>query len=179
MGERTFLVRQREDDARLIGLHQRAQHIGLIRIRYYKKSGEVVLVVLNVIFKNLQTVEFGCLSVTNSSPPSLLTFGNHLRRTSGVLSLHILQLWVLGQELTALHQRHRMRVDFCNRLPVVFRQTADAMGDVQLVLSDNRGSGVTEQLIVVEQGACNGILDGEHTDGSGILLDTVKDLFES
>jgi hypothetical protein len=72
-----------------------------------------------------------------------------------------------------------MRVDFSNSLPVVFRQTADAMGDVQLVLSDNRGSGVTEQLIIVEQGACNGILDGEHTDGCGILLDTVKDLFES
>jgi hypothetical protein len=52
------------------------------------------------------------------------------------------------------------------------------MGDVQLVLSDNRGSGVTEQLIIVEQGACNGILNGEHTDGRWVFLHVLEHLFE-
>jgi hypothetical protein len=30
----------------------------------------------------------------------------------------------------------------------------------------------------MEQRACDGILDGEHTDGCGILLDAVEDLFK-
>jgi hypothetical protein len=52
------------------------------------------------------------------------------------------------------------------------------MRDVEFVLSYYCGATVAQQLIVVQQTTRNRILDGEHADRRGILLDILKDLFE-
>ena len=116
--------------------------------------------------------------MTDGCPALLVTLGNHLRRSGRILSLHILQLRMLSQELTALHEGNGMRVYLGNRVPVILRQTADAVGNMQLVLTDHRCPRVAQQLVVMQQRACNRILDSEHTNSRGILLDIVKDLFE-
>ena len=85
---------------------------------------------------------------------------------------------MLGQELTALHQGYRVRVDFRNGVPVILRQTADAVGDVEFVLPHYTGTTVAQQFIVMQQTTCNRIFDGKHANGCGILLDVLKDLFE-
>jgi hypothetical protein len=47
------------------------------------------------------------------------------------------------------------------------------------MLSDDGRARVAQQLIVVEQTSGDGILDGEHADGRGVLLDAGKDFLES
>jgi hypothetical protein len=85
---------------------------------------------------------------------------------------------MLGKELTALHQSHRMGMYLGNGVPVILRQTADAVGDVQLMLANHCRATISQQLIVVEQRTSNGVLNGEHTDGRRILLDVCKHLFK-
>jgi hypothetical protein len=72
-----------------------------------------------------------------------------------------------------------MRVNFGNRIPIIVGQTADAMRDMQLMLSDDGGARVAQQLVVMQQRTGNRILDSKHTYRSGVLLDAGKHLFES
>ena len=85
---------------------------------------------------------------------------------------------MVGEELATLHQRHRMRVNLLQGAPVVGRQAANAVLDVELVLSHHGGSALPEQLVVVEQTAGDGVLDGADADDGRISLDVLKHLLE-
>ena len=178
MGQRTLLVGQREDDARLVGLGQRAQQVGLVGMRQHQEAREVVLVVLDVVFQHLQPVEPRSLGMADGGPPAPAALGNHLRRTGRVLGLHVLHARMLRQEPAALHQRHGVRVDFLDALPVVIGQAADAVRDVELVLTDNGRARVAQQLVVVQQRAGNGVLDGHQAHHRGVLAHALEHLLE-
>ena len=62
--------------------------------------------------------------------------------------------------------------------PVVGRQTADAVLDVEFVLTHHGGSALPEQLVVVEQTSGDGVLDGADADDGRISLDVLKHLLE-
>jgi len=49
---------------------------------------------------------------------------------------------------------------------------------VEFVLTHDACSRVAQQLVVVEQAAGNGVLDGHHANGGGVALDVLKHLFE-
>ena len=51
--QRTFIVRQREHKACLIGFLHRAKQVGLVRIADYEEAGEIVLIVLDMVFQHL------------------------------------------------------------------------------------------------------------------------------
>ena len=140
MRERTLFMRQREHNARLVGFCQRAQQVGFIGIAHHEETGEVVLIVLDMVFKHLQSIEPGSLSMTNGCPPLFLSLSYHLGTACRIFCLHILQCGMLGEELTALHQRHRMGMHLGDGVPIVVRQTTDAMRDMQLMLSYNGGA---------------------------------------
>ena len=176
--QRALLVRQREHYAALVYLGDGAQHVGLVRVRYHQESGEVVLVVLDVILQHLQSVQSSGLGVADGGASALHSLGYHLCRSGRVFRLHILKLWVLSQEVATLHQRHWVRVHLGDGVPVVLRQATDAVSDVQLVLAHHRSAAVAQQLVVVQQRARDGILDGQHADGGGVLTHLVEHLFE-
>ena len=117
--------------------------------------------------------------MADGSPPSLQSFGNHLGTTCGIFGLDILQRGMLSKELTALHESHGMRMYLGNGVPIVFRQAADAVRDMEFVLTNDRGSAVAQQLVVVEQRASYGILDGQHTDGGRVFAHLTEHLLES
>jgi hypothetical protein len=71
-----------------------------------------------------------------------------------------------------------MGVHLGDGLPRVFGQTADAMLDVEFMLSHNGSAGVAQQLVVAEQRARNGILDGSHANDCRVTLDLLVDLLE-
>ena len=54
--QRTLLMREREDETRLVGLLKRTQEVGLHRIGRHEEAGEVVLVVLDIVLEHLQAV---------------------------------------------------------------------------------------------------------------------------
>ena len=62
--------------------------------------------------------------------------------------------------------------------PVVIGQAADAVADVELVLTHDGCPAGTEQLIVVQQAARNGVLNGQHADDRGVALDVLKHFLE-
>ncbi len=110
--------------------------------------------------------------------PLHLVLGDVSCRTCGILSLHRLEVGMVGEELATLHQSHRMGVNLLQGAPVVIRQTADAVLDVELVLAHHGGSALPEQLVVVEQTARYGILDGADADDGRIALDVLEHLLE-
>ena len=85
---------------------------------------------------------------------------------------------MIGQELPTLHECHGMGVHLGDGFPRVFGQTADAMLDVELMLTNNSCARVAKQLVVAEQRARNGILDGSHTNDRRVTLDLLVDLLE-
>ena len=46
------------------------------------------------------------------------------------------------------------------------------MGNVKLMLADNGGARVSQQLIVVEQATSDGVLNGSHTNHRRVLVNT-------
>ena len=53
MRQTALLVREGEDDARLVCLCQRTEHVSLVGIRYHEETCVVMLVVLDMIFQHL------------------------------------------------------------------------------------------------------------------------------
>ena len=78
MTQGTLLMRQREDDARLVRLHQRAQQVGLVGIRHHQETREVMLVVLDMVFQHLQPIQTCRLGMADGRPSSPTLLGNHL-----------------------------------------------------------------------------------------------------
>ena len=131
-----------------------------------------------MVFQHLQSVHLGCRGAADGGPSLAVVFGNELGRTGRVFTFHCFHGGMVGQESAALHQGYGMGMHFLNAGPVVIGQTADAVGDVQFMFSHNSGARVAQQLVVVEQTACNGVLDGGHSDDGGVSLDVLKHLFE-
>ena len=178
MGQRTLLVGQREHHAGLVGLRQRAQQVGLVGIAHHQEARKIVLVVLDVVLQHLQTVKPRGLGMADGGPPAPALLGYHLGGAGGVLGLHILQLRVAGQKVATLHQGHGVRVYLADGAPVVAGQTADAMGDVQLMLAHNGGARIAQQLVVVQQRTGYGVLNGRHAYHRGVLLQALKHLLK-
>ena len=82
------------------------------------------------------------------------------------------------QEVTALHQRHRMGIDLRDVLPVLVGQTHDAVRDPQFVLAYNLHAAVTQQFVVVQQRTCNRVLYRHHANHVRVLLHLLKHFLE-
>jgi hypothetical protein len=69
-------------------------------------------------------------------------FMDILGGSGGVLYFYGFQGGVVAEVLAALHQGYGMGVNLGDGVPVIFRQTADAMGDVKLVFAYDGGTRV-------------------------------------
>ena len=176
--ERPLFVGQRKHEAGLVGLLQRAHEVGLVRVADHQKAREIVLVVFDFVLQHLQAVHLRCLGVADGRPALALVPPDVFRRACRVLGLHRLQRGVVREKRPALHQCHRMRVNLGERLPRVFGQTADAVLNVELVLTHDRRSRVAQQLIVVEQRASDGVFDGRQSDDRRVALDLLIHLLK-
>ena len=116
--------------------------------------------------------------MADGRPAVVLAFGNHLGAASGVVALHDAQLRVVLQVVACLHEGNGMRMHLGDGVPVVVGQAADAMGDVQFMLAHDGGTAVAQQLVVVQQRAGNGVLDGRHCNDGGVLGHRLIHLFE-
>ena len=116
--------------------------------------------------------------MTDGSPATFPLLTDHLGGTCGVLSLDILQLRVLTEELPTLHQCDRVRVYLLYGVPVILWQTADAVRDMQFVFAYYRSARITEEFVVMQQTAGNRVLYRQHADGRRVLLNGSKDLLE-
>ena len=116
--------------------------------------------------------------MTDGGPSAVLTFGNHLCRAGGVVGFHDAQVGVLLQIVARLHEGHGVGVYLGDGLPRVVGQTADAMGDVELMLDYDGGARVAQQLVVVEQATGDGVLDGGHCNHGRVLANALVNLFK-
>jgi hypothetical protein len=101
-------VRQRENHARLVCLLQRAEKIGLTRIAYDKETGEIVLIVFDTLLQHFQSIEFGGGNITDGSPSLTVVILDVFCRTGGVDAFHDLDVRMIIEKITALHQSDRM-----------------------------------------------------------------------
>ena len=99
-------------------------------------------------------------------------------RSCRVGHLHHLHLAVPGQEVPALHQRHRMGIHLGDVAPVILWQAHDAVADAQLMFAYDSGSALPEQLVVVQQTACYGVLDGHQGNHIILVVKMCKHLLE-
>ncbi len=147
-------------------------------LQHHEEAGVVVRIVVDALLQHLHAIHLGCIGRADGCPSLHLVLGDVGCRTCGILCLHRLEVGMVGQELPTLHQSHRMGVNLLQGAPVVIRQAADAVLDVELVLAHHGGSALPEQLVVVEQAARYGVLDGADADDCRIALDVLEHLLE-
>ena len=178
LGERSLIVSQTEDDARLVGLFDGTEQGCLLRIADHEESGVVVRIVVDVFLQHLHTVHVGSVRRADGCPSPYLVLGDVGCRACGIFCLHRLEVGMVGQELAALHEGYRMGVNLLQGAPVVFWQTADAVLYVELVLAYHGGSALPEQFVIVEQTARNGVFNGADAYHGRVALDVFEHLFE-
>ena len=137
-----------------------------------------MLVGLDFLFEHLHAVERCCKLRADGGMSSHLLFADYLGRTCCVVSLYHLKLRVTFEKIAALHQSHRMRVDFCDVCPVLIRKAHDGVRDAQLVFAYDLHSAFAKELVVVEQRTGNGVLYGNKSNDIAVLLHLFKHLFE-
>ena len=106
LGERALVVGEAEDDARLVGLLYRAKQGCLLRIAAHEESGIVVRIVVDALLQHLHAIHLGCIARADGCPSMHLVLGDIGCRTCGILCLHSLEVGMVGQKLTTLHQSH-------------------------------------------------------------------------
>ncbi len=127
-------------ERRLVGLVDRAQEVCLAWVALNEEAREVVLVVFDVVFKNLHAVHAGCLGVADGRHATQLEFADVLGCAGGVVGLDGFQRGMVAEILAALHECDGVGVHFGDGVPVVVGQTTDAMGDVKFVFAYYGGS---------------------------------------
>ena len=178
LGERSLIVSQTEDDARLVGLFDGTEQGCLLRIADHEKPGVVVRIVVDAFLQHLHAVHVGGVRRADGCPSPHLVLGDVGCRACGIFCLHRLEVGMVGQELAALHEGYRMGVNLLQGAPVVFWQTADAVLYVELVLAYHGGSALPEQFVIVEQTARNGVFNGADAYHGRVALDIFEHLFE-
>ena len=176
--QRPLVVGEAEDDARLVGLLDRTEESRLLGVAHHEEPREVVRIVVDAFLQHLHAIHLGCVRRADGRPPSHVVLGDIGSRACGILRLHRLEVGMVGEKLAALHQGHRMRMHFLEGAPVVLGQTADAVLDVEPVLPHHGGAALPEQLVVVEQTARDGVLDGGDSDDGRVALDVLEHLLE-
>ncbi len=118
----------------LLAFSIRSEQGCLLRIADHEESGVVVRIVVDFLLQHLHAIHPGSVGRADGCPSVHLVLGDECGRTCGILSLHRLEIGMVGEELATLHQRYRMRVNLLQGAPVVGRQAADAVLDVELAL---------------------------------------------
>ena len=67
---------------------------------------------------------------------------------------------------------------FLNGGPIVVGQAAEAVLDMQFMLTDHSGARVTQQFVIMEQTSCDSVFDGRHSYHCGVAPDIVIDFLE-
>ncbi len=100
---------------------------------------------------NIRTALVPVANIGSRAGIPIILIGMLLGANESLINIGILafSLGVLFQIVACLHQGHRMRVHLGYRIPIVLRQTADAMGDMQLVLAHYSCPTIAQQLVVV------------------------------
>ena len=178
LAQTALLVRKREDEAGLVGFLQRTLERCLLRIACYEEACEVVFIVLYAVLQDFHTIHPGGTRVANSSLTVELVLSYELCSTGSVLSLYSLQIGMSGKKLTALHEGHRVRMDLTDRIPVVIRQTADAVLYVELMLSDDSSARHSKQFIIVKETTSYRILYCQHRYNGRIILHALEHLLK-
>ena len=79
---------QREYQTRLVGLFERAEEVGLAGVAHHKKTGEVVLVVLDGVFQHTHTIEAGSVGTTDGGLATQLLLHDFLGSACRVDGFH-------------------------------------------------------------------------------------------
>ena len=96
LGERSLIVSQTEDDARLVGLFDGTEQGCLLRIADHEESGVVVRIVVDVFLQHLHTVHVGSVRRADGCPSPYLVLGDVGCRACGIFCLHRLEVGMIG-----------------------------------------------------------------------------------
>lgn len=172
--QRTLLMWEREDNTRLVGFGQRTKEVGPLRTAGYKKTCEIVLVVFYRVLKYLHPIEPGSLCRADGSPAVALVLRNVGSRTGCIGRLYSFDAGMTVEERAALHEGYGMGMDLDDCRPVVIGQAADAMPDVEPLLSHDRRTRLAQQVVVVQQAARYRVFDGKQGNHCRVVFHLFK-----
>ena len=135
MAQFAFLVRHAEHEAGLVHTAPAPHLAGAPRVAQAEETRIVMLIVLNGFTQHFHIIyRRGVLGADGGMAAQAQT-AYHLGGTGRVVRFHHLAPWPLPQEMAALHQGHRMRIDFADILLAVLRQAQQAVLNVLLMLA--------------------------------------------
>lgn len=89
-------MRQREHKACLVGFRHRAKQVGLVRIADYEEAGEIVLIVLDMVFPYPLSHNGVQPQRGDGSPSVALVALNKLSSSDCIFSFHSLEVGMVG-----------------------------------------------------------------------------------
>ena len=138
-----------------------------------------MLVGLDALLQHLHAIAFGgCFGADGGVAFQVLLLDD-FGTQGGVLAFHDLDAGMSAEELAALHQGDGVGVDFGDVVPIFIGQADKAVRDAQFVFAYNLCAALTQQFVVVQQAAGNGVFYRQHADGLAVLLDGIEDFFEA
>ena len=168
-------MREREDDGRLVRESALTEVVRTPSVRHHEESGEVVLVGLDALFQHLHAVEFGRILRADGRVSTQVFLADDFGTLGSVVRFHHLQVRVTLQEGMALRQRHRVGVYFGQCVPIILRQTDTVVLDAELVFAHDGHPAFAHQFVIVQEAACDGVLDGYQSDDRAVQMDVLED----
>ena len=171
-------MRYGKHDAALVDLSCAANGVGVPRVAETEKARKIVLVVFDGLAQHLHVIDRcgklradGSVALESESADS---FGC----TGRVVGFYNLAVAKLLEKVTALHEGYRVGIDFPNVVDVLVGQTKQTVLNVELVLTYNGEVAGTQQFVIVEQAACDGIFNGHHGQQAAVFLHGVEKFFK-
>jgi len=144
-------------------------------ITSYDQEPHVVLLVgADVAREDVHAVKLGGEFRCHSGSMSQFLLFYHTHRSGSIICLDALYLGVLFQEEVALGHSSGVAVNLGNVLDIDTGEGDEVINDVQVNLSHNPTLVLEQQVVVVQEGAIAGILDGHHS----VLCLTLFDILE-
>src|SRR5438093_1199401 len=171
--QRARLVRQREDDRRLVG------DVPERRASDDEEAGDVVVEILNRRGERDEAEHVARARGRDRGGVFQAGVGDHLRAARGVVRRDDLDVLQRPQEALARREPLRVRVDAAQAAERCARQRQQVMHDRQLDLRDDRQLVREQQVVVAVDAAADRVLERQDAVRGAAAVDGVEDVFEA
>ena len=169
-------VGQAEDERRLVDALAGGEPVAVKRVGHDQEAGEVALVGLDALGQDVQTVDLGRQPAADGGMPREVVLGYLLGAARRVVLFDEFHARVGLEKLAALHQGHGVRVNLAYVVEGLARQSGQYVRDAQLVFPHDVQIALAQQLVVLQQAAGDGILDGDDAQQGAVECHAVEHL---
>ena len=170
---------ERKDETRFVDVLGASDGRRLLGPSEDEKARKIVFVCFDALLQHLHSVDVGRVAMADSSVSVPALPADIGCSSCRIHRFDYLQAWSPREKLAALHERDGVGIYLLDVFPAFIGQTHNAVLDAKLVLADNRHTAFPQQLVVVEQAACNRVFYCHESQQVSLVFQSGEHLFKS